>query len=241
VKPIDKPVALIRRLGSPNYFYDLTEKVLPWLIAVSLSLLGFGMSWGLAFAPADYQQGNGFRIIYVHVPAAAFSMGIYVAMAGAGAIGLIWRIKVAAMVARSCAPVGAAFTFLALATGSLWGKPMWGTWWVWDARLTSELILLFLYLGYIGLQEAIDDWDTATRAGAILALVGLVNIPIIHYSVEWWYTLHQGATLFKLARPSIAPAMLWPLLVMMVAYGCLAVTIVVMGARNEVLQRKLVD
>jgi heme exporter protein C len=208
---------------------------------VSLLLLGLGMSWGLAFAPADYQQGNGFRIIYVHVPAAAFSMGVYVAMAGAGAIGLIWRIKVAAMVARSCAPVGAAFTFLALATGSLWGKPMWGTWWVWDARLTSELILLFLYLGYLGLQEAIDDWDTATRAGAVLALVGLVNIPIIHYSVEWWYTLHQGATLFKLGRPSITPAMLRPLLVMMAAYGCLAITVVVMGARNEVLQRKLAD
>jgi heme exporter protein C len=166
-------------------------------------------------------------------------MGVYVAMAIAGGIGLIWRIKVAAMVARSCAPIGAAFTFLALATGSLWGKPMWGTWWVWDARLTSELILLFLYLGYIGLQEAIEDRDTAGRASAVLALVGLVNIPIIHYSVEWWHTLHQGATLFKMDKPSIAPEMLWPLLVMMGAYCLIAATAVLLGARNEVLARKL--
>jgi heme exporter protein C len=193
----------------------------------------------LAFAPADYQQGDSFRIIYVHVPAATFSMGVYVAMAISGGIGLIWRIKVAAMASRSCAFIGAAFTFLALVTGSLWGKPMWGTWWVWDARLTSELILLFLYLGYIGLQEAIEDRDTASRAGAVLALVGLVNIPIIHYSVEWWYTLHQGATIFKLGKPSMVPAMLWPLLVMMVAYGLLAVVAVLMGTRNEVLERQL--
>ena len=210
-------------------------------MGATLLLFGIGLSWGLAFAPPDYQQGDGFRIMYVHVPAAAFSMAVYVAMAIAGGIALVWRIKVAAMVARSCAPVGAAFTFLALATGALWGKPMWGTWWVWDARLTSELILLFLYLGYIGLQEAIDDWDTASRAGAVLSLVGLINIPIIHYSVEWWYTLHQGATIFKLGRPSIAPAMLWPLLVMMVAYCLLAITVVGMATRNEVLQRQLDD
>jgi heme exporter protein C len=239
VQPIDDSPALIYRLASPNYFYDLSGKALPWLTGTTLLLFAGGLIWGLAFAPPDYQQGNGFRIMYVHVPAAALSMGVYLAMAISGAIGLVWRIKVAAMVARSCAPVGAAYTFLALVTGSLWGKPMWGTWWVWDARLTSELILLFLYLGYIGLQEAIDDWDTATRAGAVLALVGSVNIPIIHYSVEWWYTLHQGATLFKLGRPSIAPAMLWPLLVMMAAYCLLAATAVVMGTRNEVLQRKL--
>lgn len=239
VKSLAKPPALIYRLASPNQFYELCGKALPWLMAATVLLFVVGSSWGLAFAPPDYQQGDGFRIIYVHVPAAAFSMGVYVAMAVAGAIGLIWRIKVAAMVARSCAPVGAAFAFLALATGSLWGKPMWGTWWVWDARLTSELILLFLYLGFMGLQEAIDDRDTAARAGAVLALVGLVNIPIIHYSVQWWYTLHQGSTIFKLGKPSIAPAMLWPLLTMMAAYAGLALTAVVMGTRNEVLQRRL--
>ena len=238
-KPMDKKPALIYRLASPNYFYELTGKMLPWLAGATLILFCAGMVWGLAFAPADYQQGDSFRIIYIHVPAAAFSMGVYVAMAISGAIGLIWRIKLATMVSKSCAPVGAAFTFLALATGSLWGKPMWGTWWVWDARLTSELILLFLYLGYIALQEAIEERDTAERAAALLALVGVVNIPIIHYSVEWWYTLHQGATIFKFGRPSIAPEMLWPLLIMMVAYALFATVVVLLGARNEVLARKL--
>ena len=227
------------RLASPNYFYQQSGRLLPWLAAVTLVLFLTGLVWGLAFAPADYQQGNGFRIMYVHVPAAVFSMSVYVAMAVAGGIGLIWRIKVAAMVARSCAPIGAAFTFLALATGSLWGKPMWGAWWVWDARLTSELILLFLYLGYMALQEAIEERDTADRASAVLALVGLINIPIIHYSVEWWYTLHQGATILKLGKPAIAPAMLWPLLVMLAAYGLLALLVVLLGTRNEVLERKL--
>jgi heme exporter protein C len=227
------------RLASPNPFYEFSGKAIPWLLGLTLLLFTAGIAWGLAIAPADYQQGNAFRIIYVHVPAAAFSMGVYVAMAVAGGISLIWRIKLAAMVARSCAPLGAAFTFLALATGSLWGKPMWGTWWVWDARLTSELILLFLYLGYIGLQDAFDDLDNGGRAAAVLALVGLVNIPIIHYSVEWWYTLHQGATIFKLGKPAIAPAMLWPLLVMLAAYAALTVTVVVLGTRNEVLARRL--
>ena len=235
----DKTPALIYRLASPNSFYELSDKALPWLGGATLILFCTGLVWGLIFAPPDYQQGHSFRIIYVHVPAAAFSMGVYVAMAVTGAIGLIWRIKLAHMVSRSCAPIGAAFTFLALATGSLWGKPMWGTWWVWDARLTSELILLFLYLGYMALQEAIEDRETASRAGAVLALVGLINIPIIHYSVEWWYTLHQGATLFKLDKPSIAPEMLWPLLVMLAAYGLLFVTAVLLRTRNEVLESKL--
>lgn len=237
--PATKPPALIYRLASPQYFYDLSGRALPWLFAVAVLLFIVGLVWGLAYAPADYQQGDSFRIIYIHVPAAAFSMGVYMAMAISGAIGLIWRIKVAAMVSKSCAPVGAALTFLALATGSLWGRPMWGTWWEWDARLTSELILLFLYLGYIALQEAIEDRDTAARAAALLALVGVVNIPIIHYSVEWWNTLHQGATIFKMDKPSIAPEMLWPLLIMMTAFALLAAVAVFMGARNEVLERRL--
>ena len=229
----------IHRLASPNYFYQASTTLIPWITVSGFILFLAGMVWGLGFAPADYQQGDSFRIIYVHVPAAAFSMGVYVCMAISGGIGLIWRIKVASMISRGCAPIGAAFTFLALATGSLWGKPMWGTWWVWDARLTSELILLFLYLGYMGLQEAIDDRETASRASAVLALVGLINIPIIHYSVEWWHTLHQGATVFKFAKPSIAPSMLWPLLIMMAAYCLIALTAVLMGARNEVLRRRL--
>src|SRR5690606_27738175 len=153
------------------------------------------------------------------------SMGVYLGMAITAGIGLVWRIKLAHEVARACAPVGAVFTFLALATGSLWGKPMWGTWWVWDARLTSELILLFLYLGYMGLRDAFDDDDTGNRAAAVLALIGTVNLPIIHFSVEWWYTRHQGATLFKFGRPAIAGSMLWPLLVMLGAFAVLALTL----------------
>ncbi len=227
------------RLASPVYFYDIAGVVVPWTAILGVALFTAGSVWGLAFAPADYQQGDSFRIIYVHVPAAAFSMGAYVFMAISAGIGLVWRIKLASMSARSAAPVGAAFTALALATGSLWGKPMWGTWWIWDARLTSELILLFLYLGYMSLQEAIEDRDTAYRASAVLALVGLVNIPVIHYSVEWWYTLHQGATIFKFDKPSIAPGMLWPLLVMLGAYGLLFATIVLVRVRNEILELRM--
>jgi len=195
--------------------------------------------WGLAFAPADYQQGDSFRIIYVHVPTAALSMAIYMAMAITAAISLIWRMRLAAIISRNCAPIGAACTFLALATGSLWGKPMWGTWWVWDARLTSELILLFLYLGYMALHDAFEDPEVGSRAASILALVGVINIPIIHYSVEWWHTLHQGATLFKFAKPSIDPSMLWPLLVMLLAFALLSAANVLMRSRNDVLERRL--
>jgi heme exporter protein C len=201
---------------------------------VGLFLLG--LAGGLWYAPADEEQGEGFRIIYVHVPSAWMSLFAYVVMAGAGAAGLIWKVKVADAVARASAPLGAVFTVLALATGSIWGKPMWGTWWVWDARLTSELILLFLYLGYIALQGAIEDRRMAARAGAILALVGLVNIPIIHYSVEWWNTLHQGPTVTKLDTPSIHISMLVPLLVMAFAYmSYYAVTLLVL-ARCEILE-----
>ena len=194
-----------------------------------------GMGWGLVYAPADYQQGESFRIIYVHVPSAWMSLFVYMVLAGAGAIGLVWKIKVADAVARSSAPLGAAFTFLALVTGSLWGKPMWGAWWVWDARLTSELILLFLYLGYMALQSAIEDRRMAARAGAVLALIGVVNIPIIHYSVEWWSTLHQGPTISKLDAPSIHISMLIPLLIMVVAFMCYYAFVVLVRARCEIL------
>ena len=237
-KGIKLPV-FIYKLASPVHFYQLAGKLLPWLWIPGLLLTLLGIVWGLLFVPPDYQQGDSFRIIYVHVPAAAWSMGVYVTMAVTGAIGLIWRIKLAYWVSRNCAPIGAAFTFLALVTGSLWGKPMWGTYWVWDARLTSELILLFLYLGYMALYEAIPDRDNAARACAVLALVGVVNIPIIHYSVEWWYTLHQGATIFKFAKPSIAPEMLWPLLIMMLAYALLFASNVLARTRNDVLALRL--
>jgi heme exporter protein C len=192
----------------------------------------------LVLAPADYQQGDSFRIIYIHVPSAWMSLFVYMVMAISGAIGLVWHIKLAEIVSISSAGIGAAFTFIALVTGSLWGKPMWGTWWVWDARLTSELILLFLYMGVIGLYGAIEDKRTAARAVAILALVGVVNIPIIHYSVEWWNTLHQGATVAKFDKPSMHPDMLIPLLVMAMAFKVFYAIALLMRCRNEVLQRE---
>ena len=212
--------------------------MIPWFGWSCLLLIVAGLYYGLVKAPPDYQQGESYRIMFIHVPAAWMSMFIYMVMAISGAIGLIWRIKLSDIVASASAPIGAAFTFLALATGSLWGKPMWGAWWVWDARLTSELILLFLYLGFIALQASIEDPRNAARAGAVLALVGVVNIPIIHYSVEWWSTLHQGATVTKLDKPSIHIDMLIPLLLMAVAFKLYYATSVLMRARAGLLLRE---
>ena len=225
-------------MASPPYFYKLSGSMIPWLSLIFLIMVGYGLYAGLYLAPADYQQGDSYRIIYIHVPSAWMSLFIYVMMAVAGAIALIWRMKLAEVVMISSAPVGASFTFIALVTGSLWGKPMWGTWWVWDARLTSELILLFLYLGVIGLYGAIDDKRTASRAVAILALVGVVNIPIIHYSVEWWNTLHQGPTVTKMDKPSIDVSMLIPLLVMAVAFKIYYLIAMLQKARTELLIRE---
>ena len=223
------------RYASPMHFHRLCGTLIPWFGWSALVLFGLGLYGAFFYAPPDYQQGESFRIIYVHVPSAWMSMFVYVVMAGAGAAGLIWKTKAADAIARSSAPLGASFTFLALVTGSLWGKPMWGTWWVWDARLTSELILLFLYLGYIALQSAIDDRRTAARAGAVLALVGVVNIPIIHYSVVWWNTLHQGATVTRLDAPAIHIDMLIPLLVMALAFMAYFGAMVLVRARSEIL------
>ena len=225
-------------MASPPYFYNLSGRMIPWLSLIFLIMVGYGLYAGLYLAPTDYQQGDSYRIIYIHVPSAWMSLFIYVMMAVAGAIALIWRMKLAEVVMISSAPVGASFTFIALVTGSLWGKPMWGTWWVWDARLTSELILLFLYLGVIGLYGAIDDKRTASRAVAILALVGVVNIPIIHYSVEWWNTLHQGPTVTKMDKPSIDVSMLIPLLVMAVAFKIYYLIAMLQKARTELLIRE---
>lgn len=236
---IPKPIGLFfHRMASPPHFYYLTGRWIPWLSWIFLILVVVGLYGGLVLAPADYQQGDSFRIIYIHVPSAWMSLFIYMVMAAAGGIALVWRIKLAEIVAISSASVGAGFTFIALVTGSLWGKPMWGTWWVWDARLTSELILLFLYLGVIGLYGAIDDKRTASRAVAILALVGVVNIPIIHYSVEWWNTLHQGPTVSKLDKPSIHISMLWPMLVMAVAFKIYYVVAMLQRARTELVIRE---
>jgi len=226
------------KMASPRYFYGLAGRLIPWLGAACLLFMLAGLYYGLIVAPPDYQQGDSYRIMFIHVPAAWMSMFVYVVMAGAGLIGLVWHIKLAEMIAISSATIGASFTFLALVTGSLWGKPMWGTWWVWDARLTSELILLFLYLGVIALYNAIDDKRTAARSTAILALVGVVNIPIIHFSVEWWNTLHQGSTVTKLGAPSIDISMLIPLLLMAVAFKLYYALVVLMRARCEVLERE---
>jgi len=226
------------KMASPRYFYTIAGRFIPWLAAACLLFILAGLYYGLIKAPPDYQQGDSYRIMFIHVPAAWMSMFVYVVMAGAGIIGLVWRIKLAEVVAISSATIGASFTFLALITGSLWGKPMWGTWWVWDARLTSELILLFLYLGVIALYNAVEDKRTASRATAILAIVGVVNIPIIHFSVEWWNTLHQGATVTKLGAPSIDISMLIPLLLMAVAFKLYYALVLLMRARCEVLERE---
>jgi heme exporter protein C len=225
----------IYKLASPKYFYDISGKLIPWFGWPCLLLMLVGLYGGLVIAPPDYQQGDSFRIIYIHVPSAWMSLFVYMFMAVNAAIGLIWRIKLSEIMASASAPIGAVFTFLALVTGSLWGKPMWGTYWVWDARLTSELILLFLYLGFIALEAAIEDKRLAARACAILALVGVVNIPIIHYSVEWWNTLHQGPTVTKRAMDT---SMLVWLLIMALAFKLYFFANLLMRARGEVLVRE---
>ncbi len=226
------------QLASPRWFYDITSKLLPWLSIVAFLLIVTGAIWGLVFAPADYQQGNSFRIIYIHVPAAILAQSCYMLMAAAGAIGLIWKIKVAHVIAKSCAPIGASMAVLALVTGAIWGKPTWGAWWVWDARLTSMLVLFFLYVGVIALTSAFEHRTSGDKAAAILALVGVVNIPIIKYSVEWWNTLHQGAT-FKLTEKPAMPSEMWiPLLIMIIGFYCFFVVILISRARIEVLRRE---
>lgn len=209
---------LITNLTSPKKFFYLSNKIIPWLTILFILSFSYGMIGGLFLAPADYLQGDAFRIIYVHAPSAFLSLFIYAVMAGAAIAGIVWRIKLAFLVIRHSALIGAGFTFLALLTGSLWGKPMWGTWWIWDARLTSELILLFLYLGIILFQSAIAQKQTGERALGILILVGFVDLPIIHYSVYWWNTLHQGSTLKVFAPSAIDPSMLYPLLAMIIAF-----------------------
>jgi heme exporter protein C len=203
----------------------------------TLLILG-GLYGGLVLAPPDYQQGDDFRIIYVHAPSAWMSLMVYVTMASAAAVALIWRMKVAHAVAASCAPIGASFTVAALVTGSLWGRKMWGTYWEWDPRLTSELILLFLYIGYMALRSAIDDLQRADRASALLAIVGVVNVPIIHYSVIWWNSLHQAPTVMQLAKPAMPAAMLVPLLMMLAGFTLLFGALLLLRLRAEVLRRE---
>tara|TARA_B100001059_G_C17610340_1_gene464212 strand:- start:63 stop:809 length:747 start_codon:yes stop_codon:yes gene_type:complete len=227
------------KLASPKYFYSTASILIPWLFFLGLSLMLFGIINGLYFAPPDYQQGDAFRIIYVHVPAAYLSMMIYVLMAITSIIGLIWRIKLAHAVTVSAAPLGAWFTLLALMTGSIWGRPMWGTWWEWgDPRLTSELLMLFLYLGYIALRAAVPDNNKADKLSSILILIGAINIPIIHFSVEWWTSLHQGSTLLKSGGPAIATSMLYPLLAMIFGLTIYFGGLLLIRVKAEVLSRE---
>ena len=225
--------------ANPRRFQLLAARIEPWVWAASAICVSIGLYLSLFVSPPDYQQGETVRIMFVHVPAAWIAMMAYGAMAAASATGLIWRHVVADLFARASAPVGAGFTFLALVTGSLWGRPMWGTYWVWDARLTSMLILFFLYLGYIALWQAIEDQTKAARAAAILCLVGSINLPIIKFSVDWWNTLHQPASVARLNGPSIHPAILTPLLVMGLAYMLLYFAMVLQRTRIAILEHRL--
>ena len=224
----------MHRFANPTRFLRLTAAFHPWVMGGALICLAGGLYYGLFQSPPDYQQSETVRIMYVHVPAAWMAMFCYVALAAASAVALIWRHMVADMVAKATAPIGASFTFLALVTGSLWGKPMWGTWWVWDARLTSVLILFFLYLGYMVLHNAFDDPSRGARSAAILALVGAINVPIIKFSVDWWNTLHQPASVVRLDGPAIHPAMLTPLLLMAVGYTLFYFWIMFVRVRAEI-------
>ncbi|MGI9265626.1 MAG: heme ABC transporter permease [Gammaproteobacteria bacterium] len=229
----------LHKMASPPHFYALAAKIIPWFAGIGVILIAYGTYAGLFFAPPDYQQGDAFRIIYVHVPAAYLSMLAYMVMAIAAGIGLIWRMKLAHAVAAGAAPLGAWFTFLALVTGSIWGRPMWGTWWEWgDPRLTSELIMLFLYIGYMALRSGIDDLAKADKASAILAMVGAINVPIIHFSVEWWSSLHQGPTIIRKGGPAIVGEMLWPLLAMIVGFSFVFGALLLGRVRAEVLHRE---
>lgn len=226
------------RLASPREFYAISRVLTPIFGVLFLGLTIVGAYLGLFVAPADYQQGDSYRIIFVHVPSAWLSMFIYVVMATAAAIGLIWRMKMAFVVAICSAPIGAAFTALALITGSIWGKPIWGTWWVWDARLTSELILLFLYFGVMALYYAFEERAIAQRAMALLSVVGVVIVPIIHFSVEWWSSLHQGATVFRDGGPAMPPSMLTPLLLMALGFTFFYGYALFLRAQNMVLDQE---
>ncbi|WP_205202676.1 heme ABC transporter permease CcmC [Azonexus hydrophilus] len=225
------------RFASPATFYPLAGKLIPWFAAAGVLFGLVGLYIGMLVAPTDFQQGEGYRIIFIHVPTSWMSMFIYLVMAFWAAIGLAFNTRLSGMMAQALAPTGALMAFLSLWTGALWGKPMWGTWWVWDARLTSELILLFLYIGYMALVAAIDDPRRADKAGGILLLVGVVNIPIIYFSVKWWNTLHQGSSV-NLTKSSMAEIMLWGMLLMALAFWMYAIAVALARVRTLMLERE---
>lgn len=226
------------RYSSPQAFYPLAGTMAPYFLAVAALLATAGLYLSFIVAPTDFQQGEAYRIIFVHVPAAWMSMFIYLVMAGWAALGLALNTRLSFMMAQALAPTGAMFTFLALVTGALWGKPMWGAWWVWDARLTSELILLFLYIGYMALQSSIEDARRADRAGAVFAIVGAINVPIIYFSVKWWNTLHQGASVSLTKAPAMAAVMLWGMLIMALAFWAYTIAVALMRVRCVIAERE---
>ncbi len=226
------------KFSSPQNFYNLAGRMWPWFATLATLLTAVGLWISFFVAPTDAQQGEGYRIIFVHVPTSQMSMFIYIVMAAWAGFGLAFNTRLSGMMASALAPTGALFAFLSLVTGALWGKPMWGAWWVWDARLTSELILLFLYLGFLALQASIDDPRRADKACAVLALVGVVNVPIIYFSVKWWNTLHQGASVSLTRSPTMASTMLWGMLIMVVACWMYAITIALLRVRNIILERE---
>ena len=225
------------KYAAPQRFYPLAGTLVPWFGGAAVVLAAVGLVIGLGLAPTDAQQGDSYRIIFIHVPSAWMSMVVYVVMAFWAGIGLVFNARLASLLAIALAPTGAWMTFIALWTGALWGKPTWGAWWVWDARLTSELILLFLYIGFMSLHAAIDDPRRADRAAAVLALVGVVNVPIIYFSVKWWNTLHQGASVSLAKAPSIAVPMLLGMLIMALAFWAYCIAVALARARNLILER----
>ena len=226
------------KLGSPKWFYELSGKWLPWLIGPMALLLIVGIIWALLFVPPDYQQGNTIRIMYIHVPFASISLAFFPLMALAGTITLVWRMKLADIVAKTAAPLGAWFTALALASGSIWGSDIWGTWWIWDARLTTAFLLACLYAGYCLLRYSQLPQMHKAKVAAVVAVIGLLDLPIIHYSVSWWHTLHQGATLLQLDKPKMHTSMLYPLLLMIIAALMLVVTTICLRYSTLVRRRK---
>ncbi len=229
----------MHRFANPGRFLRLANVILPWCTGLTGILIAAGLYLAFFVAPPDYQQGESVRIMYVHVPSAWMALFVYISIAAASAVALIWRHPLADLVAKASAPIGAGFTFLALLTGSLWGKPMWGTWWVWDARLTSMLVLFFLYLGHMAIMNAFEDPVRGFRAAAVLALIGFINVPIIHFSVEWWSTLHQPSSMLRAGGPAIHPSMLWPLLAMALGFKFYYVTLLLLRVKSELLAARL--
>jgi heme exporter protein C len=229
----------LHRFANPGRFLRIANVVLPWIAAGAAVTLAIGLYLGLFVAPPDYQQGESVRIMYVHVPPAWMALFIYLVIAAASASSLIWRHPLADLAARASSPVGAMFALLTLVTGSLWGEPMWGTWWVWDARLTSMLVLFFLYLGHMALMNAFEDQQRGYRAAAVLALIGVINLPIIKFSVDWWSTLHQPASVIRMGGPTIDASLLWPLIFMAVGFKLYYVTLLLLRVKSELLAARL--